>query len=147
MNKRGDFFRNPYTIVLTVLILFVILVLFALLKSPSKENEINVIDAQEEEKCDICNDILETNNIGITGDIEGCNSLSSPESVEFCKSSMIMDKAVFEKDLTLCSQLKNEQINICRDNVYLVRALDSKDKSICNNILNENTKNMCLNSI
>lgn len=146
MNKRGDFFKNPYTIVLTILVLFVILVIFTLLiKPPVQEQELKETETQEE--CKFCNDIIQTNIAGVKNDIEECNKLSSPEAIDFCKTSMIMDKAMNEKDLTICNQLSNEKITICKNNVYLVQALDGKDKNICNNILNEDTKNLCLNSI
>jgi len=116
-----------------------------LIKSPIQK--IPTEEIQEEKECEACNDVLQTNLIALNQNIEECDTLSSPESINFCKTSLIMDKAMYEKDSTICDQLSGEIINTCKDNILLMQALDNQDENICNNILNENTKNLCLNSI
>ena len=147
MDKRGDFFKNPYTIVLTILVLIVFLIMLTLIFKPAIQEEELTEIVEEKAVCEFCNNIRETNAIAVTGNIEECNSLSTPESIEFCRISLIMDKAMSEKDSAICNQLPEEKITNCKDNVLLLKALEIQDKNLCNDIINEDTKNVCLNLI
>ena len=118
-NKKINDMKSPLMITLIVLILFVTLVIFSVVKGPIKQEE-NI-------------------NLAISS-----NNINKCNNDEFCINMFYFAKAVELED---CEMLDDELVENCRDNIYLEKALNNNDKSHCSNIINIETKNICLENL
>jgi len=141
-NKKINDMKSPLMITLIVLILFVTLVIFSVVKGPIKQEEnINPEDNKIIENINIKKAVDPTVNINLA---ISSNNINKCNNDEFCINMFYFAKAVELED---CEMLDDELVENCRDNIYLEKALNNNDKSHCSNIINIETKNICLENL
>ena len=138
-NKKRSDMKSPLMITLIVLVLFVTLVIFSIVKGPvNQEENINPEDNKIIEKINIRKTVDPTVNVNLaisSNDISKCNNDEECENWFYFANS---------KETQGCDNITDEELkNNCKDDVLLKKALSNDDNSYCSDIKNVNTKNLC----
>ena len=143
-NKKEGNMKSPLMITLIVLVLFIVLIFFSVLKGPIKDADQNFSPDKDTIKEVLKNQKRSENPMVNINRAVSAGDESLCRRDEICEAYFVLDKATKSGDTTDCNQINDTLLNNnCKDSVLFSNTLNTGNKSLCNQIKNVSVKSIC----